>query len=635
MKPLVAPHTALCLARAGPGSHSKGARTPSPSSAASGKPTVVRIATWLSLVEHGMSVYTHRRVVNERVRSQEVQIGWTDMRVTVEEAAHRLGVSVATVRRRLAAGNLLGEKVGRDWHVDDAALPPLGAVGSIGRPADFTNAELVLSIEHITSVDLSQLWIPDLLGWRDALADRGDLIRRVNERLASDMPGPAIEVRMPKNAFASRSGTMIDLVDRVIYQAATTRLANAVDKATSPRVFSSRLSPEPRYFLVHSVRRFVEWRKAYMKELNSCGGLLVLTDLSGYFDTMDQPTLLKELEELTGEGPTVNLVRKQLRQWSVLLHRGIPQGPNASRLLGNAYLLPVDQYMLDHGYNYWRYMDDVAIIVSDHAEAARAVGDFERLCHHRGLLVSSAKTSVQSQEDAVSALDADSKDHAEYLNKAGSSRARAALQKIFSKAMPPTGPIDVSGVKFSLWRLTMRLDRGPLARLLDRIQDLGPIASVGAAYLRHFLTNRKTERAISNFVSDPERNTSDYLECWLFAAMLEYPSRPPDAWITRARVVARDKNRATHHRVLALNVLSLGLKASDLSEIKRIALEEHNPEVVRGALVALRRVSKLDKVTVSAVNTRHSDLKMTLKYLEGRQRLPSLVYRGRTVPVRR
>jgi len=45
------------------------------------------------------------------------------MDITVEEAAHRLGISIATVKRRLQNSQLAGRKIGRQWVVDDAKLP--------------------------------------------------------------------------------------------------------------------------------------------------------------------------------------------------------------------------------------------------------------------------------------------------------------------------------------------------------------------------------------------------------------------------------------------------------------------------------------------------------------------------------
>jgi hypothetical protein len=207
--------------------------------------------------------------------------------------------------------------------------------------------------------------------------------------------------------------------------------------------------------------------------------------------------------------------------------------------------------------------------------------------------------------------------------------------KIFNKAVPIDGRIDESDAKFSVWRLARALDRGPLRRMLSRIQDLGPIASVSAAYLRHFLTNTRAIEAIGSFLSDPERNTSSYLESWLFAAILEHPGKPPEEWLRRVRIVAVDRNAADFHRVLALNVLALGGKANDLARIKRVTVEEHDPEIVRGALVALARVSKLDRTTSDGAVLRHPALRPVVAYLAGRRDIPSLVYRGRVVPTRR
>ena len=50
--------------------------------------------------------------------------------VTVEQAAERLGLSPATVRRQLACGDLPGVRTGRRWRVD------LGAIRRPSRPED-------------------------------------------------------------------------------------------------------------------------------------------------------------------------------------------------------------------------------------------------------------------------------------------------------------------------------------------------------------------------------------------------------------------------------------------------------------------------------------------------------------------
>ena len=552
--------------------------------------------------------------------------------VTVEEAASRLGVSVATVRRRLGRGQLAGSKVGRDWQVDEAALPstPLRAASA---PTPFSNDEIRRAIRYVSGTDLAELWVPDVLRWADYLSDPDRLVKQVRARIAGDVRGQAVEVRIPKNALATRAGTLIDLIDCLVYQTAVGRVAPKIEAATSERVLSARLSSDPRYFFLRSSEQYVKWQRAGLEQAKSRNGLLVSTDLSSFFDTIDQPTLIRELEELTDETYAIDILRRQFRSWSLLQHRGIPQGPNASRLLGNAYLLPVDEHMLTRGYDYWRYMDDVVIVVADQAEAARAVSDFERACNRRGLLVSSAKTEVQTPAEMLKASGSSLKRDVEYLMQRGPSQARKALMKIFSTAVPSKGRIDISDAKFSVWRLAQSLDRGPLRRMLDRVADLGPIATVSAAYLRHFLTTTRTVQVVGDFLNDPDRNTSDYFESWLFAACLEYPGKVPERWTARARTVALNRNSTGFHRVLAMNLLALGGKTGDVIALRRLATQEHDPEIVRGAIVALARVGKLDKPTETAVAARHPSLVLTLTHLKSRRNLPSLVYRGRSVPI--
>ena len=57
--------------------------------------------------------------------------------LTVDEAAHELGVVAETIRRLLLAGHLTGYKAGRRWRMTRAALDSFKAAGGVkpvGRP---------------------------------------------------------------------------------------------------------------------------------------------------------------------------------------------------------------------------------------------------------------------------------------------------------------------------------------------------------------------------------------------------------------------------------------------------------------------------------------------------------------------
>ena len=198
----------------------------------------------------------------------------------------------------------------------------------------------------------------------------------------------------------------------------------------------------------------------------------------------------------------------------------------------------------------------------------------------------------------------------------------------------PDGQLDVGGTTFALWRLAQLVDRTPLRRVLNRLEDLGPVARVGVAYLRKFLSLPEVENALSSFLLDPTRNTSPVTESWLFACMLEHPGNLPLDWITRSRAVARDRNGLNFHRTLAAGLMALAKTPADIAWLKGELRREYDPEMLRSYVAALARAGELDRVTAAAVRARTPSLGATLDYLKNRRTLPSLVWRGLEVKVK-
>ena len=64
------------------------------------------------------------------------------------------------------------------------------------------------------------------------------------------------------------------------------------------------------------------------------------------------------------------------------------------------FLNKIDQQMLEEGFDYYRYMDDVRIVVSSEREGRAALRRFEVLCRARGLIVTGTAKSKRrpSQE---------------------------------------------------------------------------------------------------------------------------------------------------------------------------------------------------------------------------------------------
>jgi hypothetical protein len=79
---------------------------------------------------------------------------------------------------------------------------------------------------------------------------------------------------------------------------------------------------------------------------------------------------------------------------------GIPVGPPASRLLGEAVLVDVDSSLISFGIDFIRYVDDFVLFANDAKDAEfsiRVLG--ETLFQNHGLTLQTAKTKVLSASE--------------------------------------------------------------------------------------------------------------------------------------------------------------------------------------------------------------------------------------------
>ena len=551
--------------------------------------------------------------------------------LTVEEAAELLGVSVATIRRRAASGALAAIKSGKQWLIDVKELPtePFRLGQTISPPAQ---VDLPKALSHLRSLDFSELWVPDILRYEDQVAAADQILALAARRFYGDPPGSAIEVDVAKTPFFTRSAVIISLDDRIAYQAAVGALAQQASALTPESVFSARISSDPRYFLKKGTDMWLAWHKHVRDEIKSGKPWMIKTDLVSYFDHIPHSLLLDEVSSLNPDSKVTEAIRQMLAMWAVVPGIGIPQGPNASRLLGNIYLFPVDRSMIAAGYSYCRYMDDIRIIGQTRAEVTAGMRLLEIECRRRGLVVSPAKTELLSGEDALADGSHPDRDMARYFLGIGNlPEARHLLKGILWEALKDDGHLDASAARFSLWRLTMIRDRTILRTVIDHLQDLAPAATVVAAYLRHFLEKDYVVKGLAAFLSDPARCYSTYLVTWLFASMLEGRGRLPDEWIRHAERYCKDRNQPAYLRAIAASVFSRSGRPADAAWLKAEAMREWDPMLLRGYAVALHRANGLDERTAQFLASKSPMLGWTIDYLKDRQSLPSLLDRDRLI----
>jgi hypothetical protein len=485
--------------------------------------------------------------------------------------------------------------------------------------------------------DLVEEWVPDVVRHEDELANPVGIIAVAAARIAG--PGPfdaAIDVEAAKTPFLSRPAVLLSIPDRVAFHAVVASVVPRIEALLSPAVYSARASADPKYLLLSGTEQWVRWQREVAKAIDDGFIWMVRTDISGYFENIQHRILFAEFDSL-GPDPSVSVaLKRMLGSWATVAGRGIPQGPDVARVLGNLYLVPVDQVMTTGPWRYLRYQDDIRILARSRREAVEGMRQMQRESRLRGLMLSGDKTAALLG-DAARQSTADAElDAAEYwVTVAPNRTGRRILRRVLRRALNGDGRVDGRRARFSLYRLWRLRDSASLKWVLDRFEDLAPLGSLGPLYLLPFLNRASVQRRVTAFLEDGQRNTSAFLSTWLLSAMMEQGITIPDPWAIYGRRVAENRNQLSYHRAIAANVMGARRRAADVVWLKDAVKFEHDPGMLRAYLVALFRAGDLQKDITNVAVGRFPALQETVDYLRGRTHLPSLIDPRGQVPIQR
>lgn len=492
-----------------------------------------------------------------------------------------------------------------------------------------------LAWTHVRNHDLKQdTWIPDCLQFEDGIADSIEIIERARQStISSFQPDPLQVIRVPKTDLLTRAGGSPSLRDRIVFQAAVAPFAPAVERLLSANVFSARYAEHSsKYFFRRSTDLYGDFIKKTREAVDDGYSVVAITDVVAYFDNIDHSILFPLLLRLDGPEEAIALLRILLRSWGGNGQTGIPQGPNASRLLGNLYLVQVDHAVENSGLDiiYSRFLDDIRIAARSTAEARRAMSLLETEMMKHGLTLAASKTKIVEGGDLDNLLGDPEKQAIGYLLGRGIDRvSREKLKAMLDNSLRRRDT-NWSDFRFSLWRLAQLRDHSRIRRVLSLLDALTPEASLVAAYVQPFLHQRRVMTALTSYLTDPDRNQSEYMAIWLLAALIEAPSLNADL-LRYVRNTYRDRNIARELRGVAANVAGQHGDDSDRAAIDQYIRDETDAELVRWFLVARRRHSPVPRDTERLVNARFPELERTTRYLSERRQMPSLVYPGQVV----
>jgi hypothetical protein len=131
-------------------------------------------------------------------------------------------------------------------------------------------------------------------------------------------------------------------------------------------------------------------------ELLSQAAVVVVADITGFYEHIDHQTLISDLRGAGVPSETCRLLTTCLSRWALVNGRGLPQNISASHLLAKVYLTRVDQALAGRKYEHIRYVDNMRIFCPDIPSAKSALLYLSILLRDRGLSLQSGsgKTDI-------------------------------------------------------------------------------------------------------------------------------------------------------------------------------------------------------------------------------------------------
>lgn len=281
-------------------------------------------------------------------------------------------------------------------NLDDSCHLAVQHLASHG-PSDITR--------EVVEKRLMQQYMDDFIADTRAKLNRGSVY---------DMGFKPIQYLLsPKNryVFDYRKAAIIDPCCVAKFTSLALQAADRIEQARIPTtervVFSARFNPSGSDIFDRNVT-YGGWRER-TKELandSSCT-YVVQCDIASFYDRVNIHRIESTLLDVGVEPSVVKCINELLLFWSKKDSYGIPVGNTASRILAEAALIDVDNYLVSEGIRFVRYVDDYRLFAPSLLIAQRWMNLLTTRLFRDGLMLNTGKTKLylatKSEDEAKSA----------------------------------------------------------------------------------------------------------------------------------------------------------------------------------------------------------------------------------------
>lgn len=205
-----------------------------------------------------------------------------------------------------------------------------------------------------------------------------------------------------KNLCDYRKCAWIDIIDEIKYLTLVLLMAKDIevarDNKSNKKVFSYRLKTKGNNsYIFDNEYNYTSFRnriaeKSKMKNKR----IIVECDISNFYDRLNLHRLesvLLSIEKIDKDA--IKLLNEILLFWSNRDSYGLPVGSNASRILAEAALIEIDNYLISKNIDFCRFVDDYKIFAKNASEAHKNLAILVERLNKEGLFLNFSKTNIK------------------------------------------------------------------------------------------------------------------------------------------------------------------------------------------------------------------------------------------------
>jgi hypothetical protein len=332
----------------------------------------------------------------------------------------------------------------------------------------------------------------------------------------------------------------------ILYTALVLRLKSSISKGRleDDRVFSYRTEETPHNRLYKDSPSWKDFRAALRKRVEqNPSAALGVTDIADFYPRIYQHRLINALQVAApAQRDAIRVLDKMLSRLSEGTSYGIPVGPAASYLLGEAVLIDVDSTLLSYGIDFMRFVDDFALFGANPQEAEYGLRVLaETLFRNHGLTLQTAKTKVLTSSEALErhfglpsekeenrrelmeilGSDYDTNTYDDLSDDLKEEIDAFNLSQMLQEALQEGESVDYTEVSFILGRLSALQKPDLIPIVIANLERLYPVGAAVASFFKGFSTLKDPIRsevgeALLAPLLDPENSRpSEYYCLWV------------------------------------------------------------------------------------------------------------------------